>query len=1193
MLLLVPPRTWGQNSKENSDFKLAVNLFNDGMFDLAAEQLRNFISLYPSTSQGIEARFYLGLTYLKIRKFEDARQTFQNFALSYVDHPRAPDAWVHVAEAFAAMDNRREAASAYERVRVFHPRSPLVPEALLNAARLYRETGDREPAKKDLRTIIQEYPTSKSALPARLAIGEMYAEEGQTELAEAEARRVSESDAPAPVKANALFSVGKIQLSAGLFTHAETAFRQVISTYKGTSAATSAYAELGNLALARKKYDEAVDLFKKVIDDDQADDSLRASALLSTGLARSARGDYRDAQKSFERLTELFPDSPLSPLAHLEAGWAALRDGDEETARSYAEVTLLRPDSGFRARAFILAAQASVAGRDISAAIRFYAGFGAAFQDHPGAPAAFLEAARLTEQELHDARKAAGLYDEIIERFPRRPEIVTAMLGLSRCQEESDDFQGSIRTLQEIIRSFPAHDSVEAIADHVRFLENHRMKDRDTGMEKLARLLGEVLTSKNTPELSLQLGYIYFNEMKDYPSAIRQFTTAIDSGLDEDEFRDAYFHRARAYDLQSDLGDEARSKAILYYDSFLKQFPTGKWSDEAAIRSYRLRAGEYPPAGVRESASEFLRLHPDSPEADGVLADRAVAELALHTPSAAVQSWKELIERHPSSHLISRAWLSLGQSYALLNLQDSALICWKNVLSLPVKTSFTLAALRYLADDSWKRKKYAEAADLLRRISTEYFYTPAYGNAEDRLIDALTASGSYAAAISKLRARIPQIDAPIGIGEKDDLFVRLAAAYERKGEKQEATAFYLKYLRRNPTGELAGTAFLALGGLARSQGKPTIAAAYFQQASALGGTATVSREVADLLFQSEQYADAIRQYTQLAASADSASGRIYFRSRIIIGTLRLGKTTEAQTLIESFRKSFPKLKEEPAEFAYERGLLAYRKQEYESARKIFDSLTDDYSGTRYEPWGYFYLAKIQEVNNKSEDAAKRYESILKKFPRSDVLPRVYLSLGNMHFNVERFEDAIQYYQRIMEHPDLAGEILPFAMNNLIEAYESTKLYDNALQVARDFITRFPADESVLDKKVKIGSLYTKLGYYDQAILHFQSLIDEAGSLMEAELRYSTGEAYYYKGDYQQAILEFLKVPYLVAKQGKVDWTATSLYMAGQSYEKMSRFDEALGMYQQIVDRSGIDATFKGAARKEIERVKQLTKKGSK
>ena len=52
-------------------------------------------------------------------------------------------------------------------------------------------------------------------------------------------------------------------------------------------------------------------------------------------------------------------------------------------------------------------------------------------------------------------------------------------------------------------------------------------------------------------------------------------------------------------------------------------------------------------------------------------------------------------------------------------------------------------------------------------------------------------------------------------------------------------------------------------------------------------------------------------------------------------------------------------------------------------------------------------------------------------------------------------------------------------------------------------------------------------------------------------------------------------------------------MAGQSYEKMSRFDDALGMYQQIIDRTGIDETFKSAARKEIDRVKLLTRKGSK
>ena len=171
--------------------------------------------------------------------------------------------------------------------------------------------------------------------------------------------------------------------------------------------------------------------------------------------------------------------------------------------------------------------------------------------------------------------------------------------------------------------------------------------------------------------------------------------------------------------------------------------------------------------------------------------------------------------------------------------------------------------------------------------------------------------------------------------------------------------------------------------------------------------------------------------------------------------------------------------------------------------------------------------------------------------------------------------------------------MSFAMNNLIEAYESSKLYDAALKTTRDFIERFPYDESVIGKKIKIGTLFTRLGYYDQAVLHFQNLMGEAGSALEAEIRYNIGEAYFYKNDYKQAILEFLKVPYLVYKQGKVNWTATSLYMAGQAYEKMSKFDEAIGMYQQVIDRPGIDATFKAAAKKEIERVRSIIRKGPK
>ena len=103
ILLLTPLAGLSQNTKENADFKLAVNLYTDGLFDLAAEQLKQFIDTYPSTAQGIDARFYLGLTQLKLKKYDDARLTFQTFALTYQDNPKAPEAWWNGGESYAAM----------------------------------------------------------------------------------------------------------------------------------------------------------------------------------------------------------------------------------------------------------------------------------------------------------------------------------------------------------------------------------------------------------------------------------------------------------------------------------------------------------------------------------------------------------------------------------------------------------------------------------------------------------------------------------------------------------------------------------------------------------------------------------------------------------------------------------------------------------------------------------------------------------------------------------------------------------------------------------------------------------------------------------------------------------------------------------------------------------------------------------
>ncbi|MGD0036924.1 MAG: tetratricopeptide repeat protein, partial [Bacteroidota bacterium] len=178
-----------QDSKENADFKLAVNLYNDKLYDLALEQFRAFIDLYPNTAQGVEARFYLGLTQSKLGKHDEARFTFQNFALAYSDNSKAPEAWMNAAEEYAAMKNEREAAMAFERVKTFHPKSKFAPIALSKAADYYEQLGDKENTNRVLRMLTQEY-TTVEVLPARLRIAEMLNAEEQYEQARQESKRV-------------------------------------------------------------------------------------------------------------------------------------------------------------------------------------------------------------------------------------------------------------------------------------------------------------------------------------------------------------------------------------------------------------------------------------------------------------------------------------------------------------------------------------------------------------------------------------------------------------------------------------------------------------------------------------------------------------------------------------------------------------------------------------------------------------------------------------------------------------------------------------------------------------------------------------------------------------------------------------------------------------------------------------------
>jgi TolA-binding protein len=1202
LLLLVLFRpAFAQENRENGDFKLAVGLYNDGMYDLAVEQLKSFVAAYPSTSQGIEARFYLGAAQMKLKRYEDARATFQNFALTYTDNVKAPEAWVYIGDAYAALNNNREAASSYERLKVFHPKSPLVPDALLKASGQYRIVGATDNAKRALRNIIQDYPSSSAVLPARLALAEIYAGEGNEELAEREANRVARSEAPPAVRAAALLIVGRLKAANCLFDEAADSYGSILKDFASTPSSPAASLGLGMLEAREGDVTSAVDHLKGVAENEHADDSLRAQALLSMGMMYEQARDFPNAQASYEKLISRFPRNAMADQASLSAGRSALRRRHFDEALAHAGRVIASPASSNRRQGLVLAAEAADGKKAYDEEAVYYIKFLTAFPNDPSEPEIMDRLGDCYREKLSEYRSAITVYDNLRQRYPRYGRIADVTFNIGLCQEGLNDYNGAITTCREIERRYPAFDNGGNLEQRIASLTAATAASRGESVNELASLLGELLSEGSKADIAFKLGNFYFHTLKDYRAAATYYGNSIDNGVSKEHFADAYYFRARAYDLLSEE-DSIREKAKLYYTSYLKLYADSRWSGDAAYYNFLLTEGtpKRPPDAA--AMKNFLAANPSSPHRDEIYAAlgkaafetknyRGAIDYLSRATAASSPDAQKAATLEPG--LLTSSYKMIGESYIALQKIDSAAINLRTMRRRAPADANVAEAESDIAGALVAMKSYDSAIVHLKSIAAEFYYTTYARSGEEELGQLYLSGGKYDDAAEYYSDLVDRTQAsPFADTSGADAVYFLAVASARRGETGRAKSCYTAYLRDDANAPYAAQSYSALGVMARASGSTERASSYFRKAASEGGgDAAQSMLLADQLYETGQYEEAGKQYRELMKTAPDPGAKRTFVSGAILSSYRAGKLKDAEDLLKANKEMFDKETEAKAEFAYEKGNCYFRAKDYVNAKKAFDIVADDYETTRFGPWGHYYLGKILETSEKLKEAAKKYDEIIEKFPKSDVLPRVFLSLGNMHFNAERFEDAIRFFRRVVESVDSTNEVLPFALNNLIEAYESTKLYDAAIKTTRQYIELYPRDEHLTDKRIKLGALLTKAGYYDQAVENFQNILNDGESAIEAELRYNIGEAYYYKGDYQQAILEFLKVPYLVASKGKVDWVATSFYMAGQSYEKISKFEEAVNMYRQIIDRPGIDPTFKAGARKEIDRVKQLTKKG--
>ena len=1189
-----------QNTKENADFKLALNLFNDKLYDLSLEQFKQFISTYPSSPQSIESKFYIALADRALKKNDDARAAFQNFALTYPEHPKAPDAWWNVGEMYSEGKKFADAASAFERIKVFQPKSKLAPKALLTASEYFERAGDTDNAKRCLRSLISDYPSDEFVTAAHLHLGTLFVKENNLIAARQELLQVAESGADRELTAEASLQLASVAESTGKQEEAEQLYHSIIDEKKpeiSVKTLARARLQLARFYFSSGRQSEAIEYFQRLSADSlKLSQEILQQSLLGLGNSYYSIREFKKGADAYERSLFHPADSSLIVTAFFGAGQSY--DELKEYRKSFSAFSAAADKSvapSEKRYALLRAATLAISLNNFETAVQYYKECLDRFPNDDEAPDILFRIGDLLRLHLNEPQKAINLYTSFLARYPQHEKCDDAAMAIGLSYEALQETGEAIKTYNNLINVYPASPFATKALERKNFLQNHESPDKEQTVKQLALLIGDLILEKEKSELAMRLGDIYLNVLQDFPQATLQYEKAESVGKDSLVREEAAFKHTVALYRQTEVDSSSVQPSINTLTVFLKNYPSGRFSDEAAFNRFFLQTQKGNADTKAGLAEQFLKDRPASRFAPKVLLALGNAQKEKGRLNESIETYARIANGFPVQPEADEATAQLGIQLARLGRSDTASIVFSNYLRGYPKGAFSADVLYENGMLASRDDKPLIAATSFEQLRTKYFYSPLAVDCIGILAESYQKTNQFDKAIALYRLQLNRLSSPLQTNSKGKLQIvfQLGKTYDAAHDTADAREEYLDLVNEDAHSADASEAYARLAVFEKQNGRNDASIQFFEKSIAAKRTAANTAELASLYFANNDYQKAIDEYESLVELNDADSSMLRSgRMNVIVSLCRTDKDKEADHKIADFLKLYGSDKNALAEFEFEKAMALYRNEEPDRALAILKAFPSKYDSTEVLPQACFWVGKILETKELPDSALKQYNLVMRTFPHSAILQKVYLALGNIYFFKENYDEALKYYRLIVDKPDVSPDVLPFAMSNLIEAYKELALYDGALELTRSFIEKYPNDESILDKKVDLGVLYQKLGYYDQAIVQLQALLETTNKDFESEIRYYLGESYFDKGEYQQAILEFLKVPYLITKKTKIDWTPNSYYMSAQSYEKMGKFDQALNMYQQIIDKPGIDPAFKTAAQKEINRVKSAVKKES-
>jgi len=1190
---------FAQQRSESDDFSYALKLYNEKFYDLAAQQFSRYVDNYPGSNKVPEAGFYAGMSLYYLRKYEDARIDFQRVAVDFPRHDRAADSWYMIGDCYQQLSNPEEAAKAYEMVKLMHPNHDRTAESILKAGEIYQELGRTEVAEQLYNLIQNRYIESSSYFPSMLAQGKLYLDMGRTTRAMDKLEKVLASDSNDNLKARAWFYLGESYSIQGNYQQAITPYKNVVSKFRKTNSYPGAVLSLSRIYLQQENYSQVQQIVTDALKNNPPGIyKYNLEEILAD--AYYLNDKYALASKHYLISIES-RDSTKYIIRNLKLALSWEKQGNQHNAIETLQPIILNKKfwnmTGYPQAKNINFKWKLSSGQNESGLADLYSlqSMNGLSEDDRVWFISFLKNQDDWQGIIRELQPA--IYSDV--KFANKDNYI---YEIAFANEQLGRYDESARFYKMIIEEYASSSLISEARDRLALLNNYYLMDNNLGISQLSLLMGDIISKKEDAYLQFNLGKIYYANLKDYPNALIQFKTALQTAQAQSLQVDLYHYIGLTYQRLAEnreISEVKRKENLnLAKNNLGKAMENIAAAAEPDLISYHfvslgIKADNSPRSKQIGYYETLVNKYPQSPLREewhknlGILYAQEGGDL-----SKALSHYTILVEQFPNSkeypdYLYERAVINLRLNREK-STDDFRTIAASYPHAPPAANALYNLGLIWDSESS-----FIKANQAFTKVLTDYYYTDLAEKAKLKIGDTDLYSGENARAIITYRQMLDPLktedivlNREVTTESQSVLSYKLGKAHYNLQDWHNARINFINYLANNTKGEYRNEASYLLGDVYIAMNNTGSAISSFENVpkddEIYYPKALLS--MANLYFNEETYDKAAENYNKLAAITSDEDEKADILAQEIISLIRSGKKSSADKKISTYAKTYKSQINHRASFQFEYGNYYRKKSNYNQAVKFFTNVKKNYSKSSYVDDAEYYLAVTYIAVNRHQDAIDILTGFAKKYPNSDNLGSVLNTLGGIYHRSEKYDSAIATFKSAMDKP-LKPEVRQQVMSNLIKSYSFVNFWDAVLALSREYISTYPNADDVIDKKIMMGRAYVALNQVDRAVELFKETRLLADSDREPEIQFYIGDAYFQNGRYENAIAEFVKIP-LLSRKTKLQWEASALYYSGQAYEKLGRIEEAKRMYSEIVKRPGIDVVLKKEAQKRIHEIGQ-------